>query len=551
MQSEHKLNLSRKFRSRQFEQLVGQDLVVAMLKNSLFLDHFFPVYLFSGNRGCGKTSTARIFAAAINCLNLPQFQKNPAKTIIPCLECVSCVSFYQGRHPDFIEVDAASHTGVDNVRDLIESSVLLPIMGRKKVYLIDEVHMLSKAACNALLKILEEPPATALFLLATTDPQKLIETVRSRCFQLFFGPVATDVLSNHLASICIQEGISYETDGLIRIVDESGGCVRDALNMVEQVRFSHDVITIDTVTAVLGYIPDQPLLDTVMLISAGNVVALLDHIVISKMSLYATEYTWRRLVELIRGLLWLKHGVNPPHIILTQEIQQCSANLSLDFLQNFLDQLYVHYDSFMRSTAQYIWLEALLLRLCYTLMHNHGSTDVAVVTSNVFKELPREVKNHGDLKPKSSVLNPVKKQIDIDPWVQFLNQVTTLLDDQMIGSLFSQGMYSGYDEIVKVVKVSFPADRIFFKELLEETKNLWMPLIQKIYGMETSLEFQFQEEKAPVIQKKMIQVVEKQSVQQPSLVKSSNKNTVDLSDLVIAPMLLEQFPGTIREVLED
>src|SRR5579863_10403001 len=146
------LNLSRKWRSQNFDQIIGQDLSVRILKNSLYLGHYFPVYLFAGQRGCGKTSTARVFAAAVNCAALSDFQKDPKKAVIPCLECPSCCAMRDGNHPDFIEIDAASHTGVDNIRSIIESSSLLPLMGRKRVYLIDEAHMLSKAAFNAALK---------------------------------------------------------------------------------------------------------------------------------------------------------------------------------------------------------------------------------------------------------------------------------------------------------------------------------------------------------------------------------------------------------------
>src|SRR5579871_3248756 len=173
------LNLARKWRSKDFDHIIGQDVAVKMLKNSLYLGQLFPVYLFSGQRGCGKTSTARIFAMAVNCTSLSAFQKNPKTTAIPCLVCDSCVAMATGKHPDFIEIDAASHTGVDTIRTIIDASQLLPLMGSKKIYLIDEAHMLSKSSCNALLKILEEPPCSVLFMLATTDPQKIIETVRS------------------------------------------------------------------------------------------------------------------------------------------------------------------------------------------------------------------------------------------------------------------------------------------------------------------------------------------------------------------------------------
>lgn len=181
-----RLNLARKWRSKDFGSIIGQDLSVRMLKNTLYLGNFFPVYLFSGQRGCGKTTTARVFATAVNCDVLSDFQGEPKSHTIPCGLCPSCLEMRAGKHPDFIEIDAASHTGVDNVRQIIEASSLLPLMGKKKIYLIDEAHMLSKAAFNAFLKILEDPPGSVIFILATTDPQKIIETVRSRCFSSFF-----------------------------------------------------------------------------------------------------------------------------------------------------------------------------------------------------------------------------------------------------------------------------------------------------------------------------------------------------------------------------
>ena len=137
------INLARRLRPQQFSQIIGQDIPVRMLKNSLYLNKFFPVYLFAGQRGCGKTSTARVFAAAANCESLATFQQNPTQADIPCLSCASCLAMKRNAHPDFIEIDAASNTGVDNVRQLIETAAYVPLQGKKKIYLIDEAHMLS------------------------------------------------------------------------------------------------------------------------------------------------------------------------------------------------------------------------------------------------------------------------------------------------------------------------------------------------------------------------------------------------------------------------
>lgn len=188
MNTQPTLNFARRLRPQRFSDIIGQDLFVGMLQNALFLNKFFPVYLFSGQRGCGKTTTARVFAAALNCLKRGEAPLQD----IPCLTCSSCLATKAGNHPDFIEIDAASNTGVDNVRAILESSSYLPVLGKYKIYLIDEAHMLSKAAFNAFLKLMEEPPQSVLFMLATTESYKIPETVRSRCFQLLFKPIPAD-----------------------------------------------------------------------------------------------------------------------------------------------------------------------------------------------------------------------------------------------------------------------------------------------------------------------------------------------------------------------
>jgi len=319
------LNLSRKWRSQDFDQIVGQDLAVRILKNSLYLGHFFPVYLFAGQRGCGKTSTARIFAAAVNCAALPLFQKDPKKSSIPCLVCDSCVAMRDGNHPDFVEIDAASHTGVDNIRSIIESSSLLPLMGRKRVYLIDEAHMLSKAAFNAALKILEEPPATALFILATTNQHKIIDTVRSRCFQLFFTPIPFNPLKNHLQTICKKEKIAYTDDALDLIVRHTEGSARDALNLLEQVRFASAVVNQESVLSLLGHIGDQQILDLIRLVIQGNPTDLVQLIHSLQIDQSKAEFIWQRMVVLLRALIWFKHGVNPQDIVTTVTMLDSSA----------------------------------------------------------------------------------------------------------------------------------------------------------------------------------------------------------------------------------
>ena len=305
------LNLARKWRSKHFDELVGQSLVVRLVKNSLYRNLIFPVYLLSGTRGCGKTSVARIFAAALNCEALDTFQKNPQTQQLPCLSCASCQAMQAMNHPDFIEIDAASHTGVDNVRSIIEAASFVPVLGRKKIYLIDEAHMLSKAAFNAFLKILEEPPVSVVFMLATTDPHKILDTVTSRCFQLFFDPIDTQAVTNHLMHICTQEGLAFEAEALSLIAQETEGSLRDALNLVERVRIAYPEITKESVIELLGKIDDERLHELLQVVLEGSVAKTLATIKKLELEKYNPVVVWKSFVEIIRLSIWVKNGVTP------------------------------------------------------------------------------------------------------------------------------------------------------------------------------------------------------------------------------------------------
>ncbi len=303
------LNLARKWRPKTFDEIIGQDISVRMIKNSLYLNKLFPVYLFAGQRGCGKTSMARVFAAAINCHELSEFRKNPKKYVIPCMHCDSCKNIRGGRHPDFIEMDAASHTGVDSVRQIIESCSYMPVSGGKKIYLIDEAHMLSKAAFNAFLKILEEPPESVVFILATTEMHKIPDTVRSRCFQAFFNPVGTVELKKHLLDLCKKEDIVIDEDALDLMLQEAEGSVRDALNILERIRFLNEKITKDVVLKALGKISDEQLLKLMQILLEQKPKELLQFFNEIKFFEMTPKNLWAMLVAVCRNLLWIKYEV--------------------------------------------------------------------------------------------------------------------------------------------------------------------------------------------------------------------------------------------------
>ena len=240
--------LARKWRPKQFEEVVGQTHVTRTLQNAIKQEKLAHAYLFTGTRGVGKTSIARLFAKAIRCENRkPDFN--------PCLVCASCRDIDAGNSMDYIEIDGASNNSVDDVRALIENVNYLPTRGKYKIYVVDEVHMLSVSAFNALLKTLEEPPAHALFILATTDPQKLLGTVISRTQRYDFKNVPVEILKDHVLKIAEAEGIKFSTPKIAQKLAELGkGSVRDTLSIFDQVLGLSGTqnITEDSLTSALG-----------------------------------------------------------------------------------------------------------------------------------------------------------------------------------------------------------------------------------------------------------------------------------------------------------
>jgi len=263
--------LARKWRPKNFREMAGQEHVLKALINALDHNRLHHAYLFTGTRGVGKTTIARILAKCLNC--------ERGISSEPCGTCGSCMEITEGRFVDLIEIDAASHTGVDDVRNLIENSQYLPTRGRFKVYLIDEVHMLSKNAFNALLKTLEEPPPHVKFLLATTDPQKLPVTILSRCLQFNLKNLSSERIATHLKFVLQQEMIDFEESALWQLGRAADGSMRDALSLTDQaIGFGNGKIQEQEVRMMLGSIDQQYTVQLLDALRLQNAKALLETI---------------------------------------------------------------------------------------------------------------------------------------------------------------------------------------------------------------------------------------------------------------------------------
>ena len=562
MIEKNELNLARTWRSQTFDEVVGQPLPIRMLKNSLYRGRYFPVYLFSGQRGCGKTSSARIFAAAVSCALLDKFRDDPRSVMLPCRVCESCQAMAEGRHPDFIEIDAASHTGVDHVRSLIEASSLMPVMGRKKIYLIDEAHMLSKAAFNALLKVLEEPPESALFILATTDIHKVIDTVRSRCFQLFFKPIPSQDLCDHLVRVCSQEAISYTAEGIQEVVRHVQGSARDALNLLEQVRFACGAVTQEAVIRVLGHLDDArvvALLEAAMVQGPHKLLAQVKEI---DLEIYNARAIWTRMQECIRAALWLKYGVQPRIFVGdTARVHDFAQRVSHRQLVDALALFCSYEQAFIRTTEKHSLIEMVLLSLSASGSDLHdasgGSSPAAQASPGVVQE-EAEIDEEGFEDEQEE--DEEEDAVDGDPWQIFLRHVE-LLNDPLLISIFSQASSVVCSREEGTLKMKLPTDFRLFSDKLDDVRLQLEPLLVRAYGVALYLDPQFVdvrsvETSAQSTSKSVgVQSVSEQPRQQKNSVVSAmpvgrpgaQLDVSDLQNWPIANRILKHFPGTVSE----
>lgn len=329
--------LARKYRPSNFSEVVGQEHILRALENSIEHNKLHQAYIFSGTRGVGKTTIARVFAKCLNCQNgeMPQ--------LVPCDQCSACLEIKAGRHIEFLEVDAASRTGVDDMRELLESVQYKPTNARFKIYLIDEVHMLSKSSFNALLKTLEEPPPHVIFLMATTEVEKVPKTVLSRCLQLNLKVIPETQIYDHLESLLKLESIKYDDESIRLIANSAKGSIRDGLTLLDQaIAHGNGLLDAEEVKALLGTIDESYIIELV------NQVALSDgdgaYLALNKITELNVEYE-----QVLKIIISVFHKIS-----LHQQLQNSNEEAIIKLAESIDPQMIqLHYEIALNSLAKF------------------------------------------------------------------------------------------------------------------------------------------------------------------------------------------------------
>ena len=478
--------LYRKWRPQTFEEVVGQEHIVITLQNSLKYNHIGHAYLFAGPRGTGKTTIARILAKALNCVQGP--------TPTPCLKCESCVEIAEGRSIDVIEIDAASNRGIDEIRDIREKARLLPVRDRYKVYIIDEVHMLTNEAFNALLKILEEPPEHVVFIMATTEPQKVPLTILSRCQRFDFRRLTRDEVIKQLAKIAEKEGAKISEGALRLIAIQSQGSMRDAISLLEQLLvYSDQEITEELARNLLGLPTYEFTYNFAKALGEYNILegySLLQQIF--QMGKNPQQFA-KELLQHFRNLLLLKADERIGNLLsLTQEefeeLMQETKLYTIKRLQDIIDQLLILENRLRDLTNAPLVMEMILLPL-FMKEETAETQPISQPLTQVVSSLPNpeEKIEEKDKKEETATGKPNIDEI-IDKWPQLLAKIKRRKIS--LEAMLREARIIEIDQDGKLI-LGLPKNFSFLKERLEERPNrlLIEEEFKKVYGFPIQVKF--------------------------------------------------------------
>lgn len=397
--------LYRTYRPTSFEKVVGQQHIVKTLQNAVLKHKIAHAYLFCGPRGTGKTTVAKLMAKAVNC---------PDTNKAPCNVCDSCLSIQAGTHPDIIEIDAASNNGVDEIRDLIEKVKYSPIEGKYKVYIIDEVHMLSQGAFNALLKTLEEPPSHVIFILATTEPHKVLPTIISRCQRFDFTKVALAEIGIRVKEVLDLEKIKYE-EGVIRLISQlAEGGLRDALSILEQcIAYAQNDLRVQHVHDIYGITTVSEKIDLLDAVFSKDVVAILDNVRFISEKSFDIKRLTSDMIDLLKECIIYQYTRDASllQIATEDEVKHILTKKSANDLLKMIDIFIETMDKYRYATNIHSYFEVALLKM----MSMGGENFVlfedkpAEITQKAAKPQPIIVKE--DAMPKVQPLDSDKEEI--------------------------------------------------------------------------------------------------------------------------------------------
>lgn len=376
--------LARKWRPKRFADLIGQQNTVTILKNILVTKRLHHAYLLTGTRGVGKTTIARIIAKALNCLNLEDNE--------PCCACQNCQQIDSGRYVDVIEIDAASNTGVDNIREVLENAQYAPTSGKYKIYIIDEVHMLSKSAFNAMLKTLEEPPEHIIFILATTDPQKVPITILSRCLQLKLRNLAANEIDNHLDWVLSQEQISVQKSALAILAAAANGSMRDALSLTDQaIAFSNGNITEATVQQMLGLSDDSILITMLEAIINKNSLELFS--ICEKLNTEGANLE-NLLAQLNHMLFQIGIAQLVPNEDIKPELLNLARQISIQDCQLYFEITNLGMEQLKKVSNKYPCFTMNVMRMLAFSIGNNETKEILVNNANFKSQVTNIPSNH-------------------------------------------------------------------------------------------------------------------------------------------------------------